>query len=513
MRNPEISEFGDFQTPVELAEAVCAFLLAKGTNPRSIIEPTCGVGNLVVAAAKSFSSLQHVLGIDINGHYVEKARAAIAQAPSSMSATLITESFFDVDWWAKIQSLPKPLLVIGNPPWVTNSDLSVLGSTNLPVKSNLRRDGGLDAITGKANFDISEWILLKIAQCLGEPGTSMAMLCKTAVARKVLYALWECSAPISLAEVVLVDAMRFFHAAVDACLLHVQFGTAAACNRATVYSSFNATEPTAHWGVKDSVLLAKADLFDKWRSACIGRKTVWRSGIKHDCSAVMELQSLGGGKYRNGLDEILQLEDTYIYPLLKSSHLNKKDCGNTNRAMLVPQEFVGEDTADIANKAAMTWAYLQRHEHLLKKRGSSIYKNRPRYSIFGVGPYTFSPWKVAISALYKKLNFVAVGDRAGKPYVFDDTCCFLSCQRRIQAELLASLLNSHAAKEVLESMIFWDAKRPITIEILERVDLEQLARLSGADAHTIAAAAECAYAKPHRATAPMRRETLFALLP
>ncbi len=513
MKNPAISEFGDFQTPVELAEAVCAFLLAHGANPQSIIEPTCGVGNIITAATMAFPYLKHILGVDINGQYIEKARKAAAQISPSVCAEFIMESFFDVDWWTKVRSLPKPLLVIGNPPWVTNSDLSVLGSANIPVKSNLHQDGGLDAITGKANFDISEWILLRMAQCLGQPGTSMAMLCKTAVARKVLHTLWKTSVPIISVEIILVDAMQYFHAAVDACLLHIQFGPAAVYNHAKVYKSFRAAEAAADWGFKDGMLFANVDLYDKWRSVWTGRKTVWRSGIKHDCSTVMELESLGGSQYRNGLDEIHKLEDTYIYPMLKSSHLNKYAFGGAMRSMLVPQEFVGDDTADIAIKAPLTWAYLQQHEHLLKKRGSSIYKNRPRYSIFGVGPYTFSPWKVATSGLYKKLNFVAVGGRADKPYVFDDTCCFLSCQTRLQADLLASLLNSHAAGEVLTSMIFWDNKRPVTVEILERIDLEQLAKLSGADAQTIAAAAQCSYAKPRRFTAPAQCDNLFASLP
>ena len=39
---------------------------------------------------------------------------------------------------------------------------SALASPNLPSKSNFQNRKGLDAVTGKANFDISEWMLIQL---------------------------------------------------------------------------------------------------------------------------------------------------------------------------------------------------------------------------------------------------------------------------------------------------------------------------------------------------------------
>ena len=72
------------------------------------------------------------------------------------------EDFFKKDWPIMLDSLREPIL----PPWVTNSTVGTLGGTNLPTKSNFRRFNGLDAITGKSNFDISEWMLLHLLECL-----------------------------------------------------------------------------------------------------------------------------------------------------------------------------------------------------------------------------------------------------------------------------------------------------------------------------------------------------------
>jgi hypothetical protein len=63
--------------------------------------------------------------------------------------------------------------------------------------------------------------------------------------------------------------------------------------------------------------------------------------------------------------------------------------------LLVTQKYVGENTHHIQENAPKTWSYLQNNADRFKKRKSSIYKNRPEFSIFGVGNYTFAPWKIA----------------------------------------------------------------------------------------------------------------------
>lgn len=186
-----------------------------------------------------------------------------------------------------------------------------------------------------------------------------------------------------------------------------------------------------------------------------------------------------GEKYRNGIGEIVDLEDTYLYPMLKSSDIVNGATDKINRWMLVPQRFVGENTRHIKEVAPKTWQYLKEHAELLDRRASSIYKNRPRFSIFGVGAYTFAPWKVAISGFYKDLKFRAIGPYQKKPVVFDDTCYFVSCKAREEAELLVELLNSKIAQKFLSAFIFWDSKRPITVDLLKRLDLFALANESG----------------------------------
>ena len=65
-------EYGDFQTPVELAEKICCKLVELGVNPDVIIEPTCGTGNFIKTSAQSFKSARKIIGIEINPNYINE---------------------------------------------------------------------------------------------------------------------------------------------------------------------------------------------------------------------------------------------------------------------------------------------------------------------------------------------------------------------------------------------------------------------------------------------------------
>ena len=180
--------------------------------------------------------------------------------------------------------------------------------------------------------------------------------------------------------------------------------------------------------------------------------------------------------YRNGCGELVDLEDDYLYPMFKSSDIANGCDQQPTRWMLVPQRIVGESTRQIRQLAPKTWQYLQTHAQLLDRRASSVYRNRPRFSIFGVGDYSFAYWKVAISGFYKKLYFKVVGPYGEKPVVLDDTCYFVACKTREEASFIAKLLNSDIAKDFFSAFVFWDEKRPITARLLKRLDLLVLAR-------------------------------------
>jgi len=84
----------------------------------------------------------------------------------------VQQDFFMHNWEADIASLQGEVLILGNLPWVTNATVSTLGGANVPIKRNVNGLRGIEARTGKSNFDISEWMLIELVKALrGTPAT------------------------------------------------------------------------------------------------------------------------------------------------------------------------------------------------------------------------------------------------------------------------------------------------------------------------------------------------------
>ena len=481
-KTKEKAEFGDFQTPQTLAQQVCELLRQHIPAPATIIEPTCGIGGLLLAAADAFPEATRVIGGELSPVYAAALQELVAARPDHARLEVRQQDYFTHDWRSNLAGLPVPLLLIGNPPWVTNAELSVLGSDNRPQRYNLHKLNGLDALTGKSNFDISEWMLLDMLRWLPGRDATLAMLVKTAVARKALHYAWKHNLPIHDAAIYQIDAQKHFGAAVDACLLvcSTTLSAAPAPKECLVFPALDSSVPTATLSYRDGLLIADAKHYAQWQHLQGRSPYQWRSGIKHDCAKVMELETTDQPHtYRNGLGETVVLEPTYLFPMLKTSEVANDRVSQPHRRMVVPQQSTGETTDLIRRKAPATWTYLTEHGSLLDGRKSSIYRNRPRFSVFGVGDYSFAPWKVAISGLYKKLFFTVVPPFQGQPVVLDDTTYFLGCASQAEALFLAELLNSAPATGFFSAFIFWDAKRPITVDLLHRLDLKRLAQELG----------------------------------
>ena len=468
-------EFGDYQTPLSLANRICERLARLGVVPQTVVEPTCGIGAFVKASSTCFSCAKKIVAVDINATHLSQARKL---ACSDQRVELIHADFFRMDWEAVLEELTTPILVIGNFPWVTNSALGFIEGGNLPMKSNFHNYAGMDAITGKGNFDISEWMTIQAVDWLREEKGSLAILLKTAVARRVLSYIHQTNAPLSRSAIFKINALKEFGVATDACLLFCDFVGDLKENDCPVFESVTSTEADKVIGFRNGDLLSNIRSFDENQLLNSKATVKWRSGIKHDCSKVMELTERSNGLY-NRLGERVEIEEEYVFPLLKGSDVANGRTGNPKRKVIVSQRFVGEETFKIKETAPKTWAYLESHEPDFARRKSKIYQNKPKFAIFGVGDYSFTDWKVAICSLYKRLIFVAAGPFEGKPVIFDDTVYFLPCRTENEARILCDLLNSEKAQAFFSTYIFWDSKRPITASLLSKIDIGKLAGIYG----------------------------------
>ena len=469
-------EFGDFQTPLPLAREVCSLLVRQGVNADTVLEPTCGIGAFLVAAGEAFPKAR-LLGWDINSDYVEQAKSGLAESGAVGRASLGRQEFFAHDWEKELAGLPGELLFLGNLPWVTNATVSGMNGTNLPAKENFQGFRGIEARTGKSNFDISEWMLIRLVRALRGRRAIIALMCKAGAARKLLRYAWQNDGRIAEASLYRIDAKKHFGASVSACLLFARTGSSGP-SEAAVYDGLSAARRSTTTGLAGQDLVADIRAYRRLRHLEGLSPYQWRSGVKHDCSSVMELTRAEDGTLHNKLGEAVRIEPDHVFPLLKCSDLAN---GRTtsNRFVIVTQRRVGEDTAGIETAAPRTWRYLVSHQQHFDDRKSSIYSKRVPFALFGIGEYAFAPWKVAVSGLHRTARFALVGPVGERPVLFDDTCYFISFEKESEAEVVADILNSPVCQQFLASLLFEDAKRPITVELLQRLNIRAIAEEAG----------------------------------
>lgn len=161
---------------------------------------------------------------------------------------------------------------------------------------------------------------------------------------------------------------------------------------------------------------------------------------------------------------------------MKSSDLKNTIAQQIRKFTIITQTKVGQETGYIKRDYPKTYEYLLTHKSFFDARKSSIYNNKPLFSIFGVGDYSFLPYKIAISGLYKTFHFTLVLPQENKPVMLDDTCYFIGFEKIEFAVYTLILLNSSKTMKLLESITFPDAKRTFTKDTLMRVDLFKLSQ-------------------------------------
>jgi len=465
-------EYGDFQTNKQLAETICNYLHNKNISPKVLLEPTCGKGNFILSAIKTFGSLQQIFGIEIQEKYLWQLKFELLEyflnnpTVKKPQINLYHCSVFDFDFkQVKNQINNQELLVIGNPPWVTNSTLSTLNSNNLPKKSNFKNTKGIDAITGKGNFDIGEFISLKMLDLFSKENGHFAFLIKNSVIKNIVFEQKKNKYLISDIEKHTINAKKEFDAAVDASLFVCKFNSTPEFTAKEF--DFYTSKPRVTLGWVNNKFASDTEKYKKYQHLDGICPFEWRQGIKHDCAKIMELERIDGG-FRNALGEEFELEEDLIYGILKSSDLKQNIIDISRKYTIVTQKRIGQETSQILEKLPKTKAYLERHKNYFLQRKSSIYNGKPMYSIFGVGDYSFKPYKVAISGLYKQTKFTLVKPN-GTVLLLDDTCYFIGFDTLEEAQKIQNLLNLPETQEFIESFMFADAKRAITKDILMRI--------------------------------------------
>ena len=319
--------YGDYQTPFKFALKVCKFLKEqKKLKPATILEPTCGIGNFLKASL--IFDTEKYYGIEINPVYCK----ICAENLSNDKVRIINENFFEYQ-------LPKAenVLIIGNPPWINNSELSKLNSNNLPSKTNFKNLRGIDALTGASNFDICEYIIESLINFYRNTNAVIAMLCKISVAKNIFQDIVRVNVPFKSCEIFTFDANKIFEISADACLLYLELTDENIFPATCAVYDFDAPHTLKkilgyrNGKFYNDISISTCDFDGK----CFFE---WRQGIKHDCAKIMEL-TFKDGFFKNGENKIVDVEEDFIFPLVKSSNIKNPIIKSFSKYVIVTQKF------------------------------------------------------------------------------------------------------------------------------------------------------------------------------
>jgi hypothetical protein len=432
-------------------------LRERGIIPDRVLEPTCGSGAFLRAAAAMFPAAE-IVGVE---YQRERYGAQLAALQGALPQLVVRfANAYAIDFGKIAWRKAGPLLIVGNPPWVTAAALG-RGAPDVlqPPRSNLKRLNGMAARTGASNFDVAEFLILKLLRELPAEPVHLALLVKESVARNVLAAARASATGIASAEIVRIDARAWFGVGVDACCFLLTTGSPAARDTPIPIRPDFAAEPVGWFAPAPPRVPVSTTI-------------VFRQGIKHDAADVFELRRIDG-VWRNGYDEAVEVEAAYVYPLLKARALHAGTLSEPT-ALVVPQTRLGASTAELEAQAPRLWRYLRAHVERIAARKSSIYRNAPPFALFGVGAYSFAPWKVAVAGLYAQPRFRVLGPRAGRPIVLGDTSYFAAFDAEETARAFAALCASPAAAAEIERRAV-RGKRPITKALLDDLDWPAIA--------------------------------------
>lgn len=437
-------ELCDYQTPLLFTDKICKYLKNElKIDPDVIIEPTCGTGNFLKSVSNTFQNKQ-LYGIEIDNEKLNKIDRSIP------NLKLINEDILDFKF--NIINENKSYLIIGNPPEI------IYNETSLKEKTNKSK--------------ISNHIILKIIDKFKDTKTTIAFLCKTNTSKNVFKEVIKKNIPYSFVKQLNFNNSGDLKNNIGFCLFIMQFGGMPLTNKTcTVLDFTNPKKILYKFSFKSNNFHSNSNYPIDIDGKC---KIKWRDGIKHDCAKIMEL-TIENGQLKNNLNENVSIENTLLFPLLKSSNLKKPLINETSKYIIVTQQKIRQNTNYIEIEAPKTWKYLNKNKKYFDKRKSKNFNNTPDFSIFGIGNYAFKKYKVVISSFKKIPLFSLVyGEKA---VMLDESCHYISFDNYDEAYITMLILNSQIVKEFLKNIAFLDSKRPYSKKILKRIDISKCLKI------------------------------------
>jgi hypothetical protein len=238
---------------------------------------------------------------------------------------------------------------------------------------------------------------------------------------------------------------------------------------------------TAPWiivpkGTKPEVLVTLSNPYDVRHGIVDDLDQVFQVEIvkKEDLSNLLIIKNSVSGRRKVG-QRTWKVEQDLIYPLLKPKYIKRWKILGYDYVILPQRKYGENNEEELKAKYPFTYAYLANFKSELLKRTSRWFKNKPFFTVFGLGEYTFKPWKVVWSAIGYLPEFAVAGTvkdsfLGEKVLIPDNTIGFIPLDSMDEAYFVCGLLNSSFIKSIIASKST-KSKWGVSIQLIKQLPL------------------------------------------
>jgi hypothetical protein len=218
-----------------------------------------------------------------------------------------------------------------------------------------------------------------------------------------------------------------------------------------------------------------------------------------------EIRNIGKSLRGSSPVVVAEVEQDAVYPLLRGADMRRWTAVPTKSILLLyspdqPKKALPAEV--VQRRLPKAWAFVSRFREQLESRKEYHRWRRsgPFYEVYRIGPYTFSPIKVAWqhTGYRKALNVSVLDDRGRRPAIPDQKVILIPFDDVVEAHYVCAVLSSSVTAVLLDCYLGADASTHILDYVALRKfephdeDHRRLAALSIAAHQAAAGGAEIA---------------------
>lgn len=510
---------GEFYTPDWLAEYILDKIGFKGDPDQNVLDPSCGSGiflSLEINKIKNYGNnleipkrellfkiLRNVIGFDFNPLVIITAKINYIIAIHdllNLANKKIEIPIYFYDVIKETPSFPKFDFIIGNPPWINWEDLEKEyreSLIDLWKKYGLFSLKGNEARLGGGKKDISMLFTYLIADKYLKDNGRLGFLItqtvfKTSGAGEGFrrFQIGDKDYLKVLEVIDMVDIRPFKNAYNMTAILILEKGSKTEYpipytkfykieninnkltleNLSTYFKKIQLyaepiTKDTSPWlTTSKSLLKLKRLIGPSPYEAYLGLNTggangiYWINILKANNNVILIENRPEEGK--KNIEKITyEIEKDLVYPLIKSRNLKKwETVGEYNYTIIVQDPQTRQGYEDLKKNFPKTYEYLKKFETILRDRPifKKYFNNVPFYTMFNIGTYTFSPYKVVWNRMGNKLNAsvlkpIILETFGEKVIIPDNVLTFIPFDNEREAHYVCSIMNCNLISFLIQN--------------------------------------------------------------